>query len=188
MQPIPCTTGCGCPTPLPVQIPGSPGQMGNQGIPGAQGIPGPAGSIPTPVSSYNATGTNVLATSSVATANGAIFGTSLPQVILPVMGGVYELQARARVDGAGATLSTQTLTVQLFSVTASAAIANTTRVFDFVPSTTVSGTRTVINTPTVFYTCTATNEVIQMYGVVSAATGAGTLVCVEADLTAVQIK
>lgn len=98
------------------------------------------------------------------------------------------LQGRARVDGTGTTLTTQTLTVQLFSVTASAAVSNTTRVFDFVPSTTVTGTRTVISTPTVFYTCTAANEVIQMYGVVSAVTGAGTLTCVEADLTAVQIK
>lgn len=129
-----------------------------------------------------------MATTGAATANGAIFGANLPQVLLPILGGKYMIEARARIDGTGATLTTQTLTVQLFSVTQGAAIPNTTRIFDFVPSTTTTGTRAIITIAPVFYVALAANEVIQMYGVVSAVTGAGTITCVEADLTAVEIQ
>ena len=91
--------------PVTVQVPGSPGSAGS---PGQIGPAGPAGSIPTPVSSYNTGGTNVLATSSAATANGPIFGSNLPQVVLPVQGGNYMLFARCRVDGSAVTISSQT--------------------------------------------------------------------------------
>ena len=178
----PCNP-CGS-TPVTVQV---PGPTGPQGSPGAIGPAGPAGTIPVPVSSYNTGGTNVLATSGAATANGPIFGNNLPQIILPVLGGTYLLRARTRVDGSGATLTTQTLTIQLYSVTEAAAVGNTTRIFKFVPCTTTSGTMAELITPDVIYKAQATNEVIQLYGVVSAATGAGTLVCVEADMFAVQL-
>ena len=94
---------------------------------------------------------------------------------------------RARFDGVGATLTTQTLTTKLRRTNNTAAdLANTTRVFDFVPCTTTSGTMAEIVMPQTAYAAT-NGDIIQMWGALSGATGAGTITCVEADLIAVKL-
>lgn len=107
-----------------------------------------------------------------------------PQLTLSA--GTFLIFARARFDGSGLTLTTQTLTTYLYDTVAAAAIANTTRVVAFKPQTTLTGTCAEIVTPVV--ACVVTGgAVIQLWGVMSALTGAGTIVAVEADIIAVQI-
>lgn len=162
----------------PVQVPGPEGVTGF----GPQGPQGPAGTIPTPIAAYGS-GTAYTMTASQALLN---LGTVQPSIVL-TLAGTYLLYGRARFDGVGATMTTQTLTTKLRCINNTVAdVSNTTRVFDFIPSTTTSGTFAEITVPVVAYVASAGDN-IQMFGALSGATGAGTITCVEADLVAVKI-
>lgn len=187
----PCLPACGSVLP-PVQVPGSPGLNGLPGPTGATGPAGPAGTANlVTASSYNATGNHVLANTTTVQAVGPIFdGTGLPSVQLPNLGKNYMLFARARIDGSALDMTAgQTLTIYLFSLTAGSQIPNSQAVVEWVVTgANLTGTFFIINTPVTFYTAQFVNEVIKLYGVVSAVTNNGSVVCVEAAIEAVQIS
>lgn len=144
-------------------------------------FPSPPGSY-APVSAYGSgTAYTLTATSAL-----LALGTTTPAITLPVPG-TYLIMGRARFDGVSATMTTQTLTTKVRRVNNTAAdLANTARVFDFIPVTTTSGTFAEITIPPTAYTAGAGDQ-LQMWGALSGATGAGTITCVEADIIAVKL-
>lgn len=148
-------------------------------------VPGPAGASGPQIGYTTAFGSGTVYTM---TASSALLnlGTTTPSVTL-AQAGTYLLFARARFDGVGATLTTQTLTTKIRRTNNTAAdVSNTTRVFDFVPSTTTSGTMAEISLLAVPYVATA-GDTLQLWGGLSGLPGAGSITCVEADIVAIQI-
>lgn len=110
-----------------------------------------------------------------------------PPAMVLTQPGTYLIWGRARFDGVGASLTTQTLTTKLRCANNTIAdLSNTQRIFDFVPSITTSGTMAEIVFPPVMYTA-ATGDNIQAWGNLSALPSVGSITCVECDLFALQI-
>ncbi len=180
---IPC-----CSTPVPVNV---PGPAGFDGLPGPQGPAGPAGPAGPPgpggLTTYAVYGDATTAAYTL-TATPALLNLSpvFPSVVL-ALAGTYLVFARARFDGVGASTTTQNLTTKLRCVNNTIAdVPNTTRVFDFIPGTTVTGTLAEVVTPMVAYVAAAGDN-LQLFGSLSGATGAGTITCTEADIFCMKI-
>ena len=153
--------------------------------PAATQVPGPAGAPGPTIGTTSVYGSGTAYTMKVTPAMLSL-GTTPPSLIL-AQAGTYLIFARARFDAVSATMTTQTLTTKLTCINNTVAdLANTTRVFDFLPIINTSGTVAEILVPVTAYVATA-GDTIQMWGSLSGATGAGTITCVEADIIAVQI-
>ncbi|HUD83431.1 MAG TPA: hypothetical protein VMQ67_08000 [Candidatus Saccharimonadales bacterium] len=148
---------------------------------GQTGSTGPQGTIA--VYSAYGSGTAYSLTTSAALLN---LGTTPPSVALPAAG-TYLIFGRIRLDGASATVTSQTTTTYVYDSGASAIVPNSERTFAFMPVTTTSGTFAEITTPPVAYAISAPTTV-QLWGFLSGALGAGAVNCIEADIVAVKIN
>lgn len=115
------------------------------------------------------------------------FGTTSPTVTIPTTG-VYRLRSRARIDLVGTTYAAnQTVTLKLRRTAAVAGdIPNATTTTEFDIVTTKSYTAFNGWLPEVEFSATA-GDVIQLWGAISANTGAGSVQAVEATLLAVPL-
>lgn len=113
------------------------------------------------------------------------FGTTSPTITIPTTG-VYLILARARIDFVGTTFAAnQTCTLKVRRTAAVAGdIANATITYEFDIVTTRTQTTFDAYLPIVQFSATAA-DVIQLWGVISAAPGAGSVEAVEATLIAI---
>lgn len=110
------------------------------------------------------------------------FGTTSPT--LAMTAGTWLVFGKVQIDRAGATVTTQTLSLKLRRTTTTAADLETAIVIDLPASTTLTDTLGVYLLGPVLYTCTDANSV-SIQGAVSATMGAGTITAVAAG-TAIQ--
>ena len=168
-------------------VPGPVGLPGADGAAGATGPQGPAASLAThSVYGSSSIATYQLASASVLAAAALLNLNPTPPSVVLADAGTYLLFARARFDGAGLTLTTQTLTVYLYDTGVPGVIANTTRKVVVPALSAVTCTVAEVVLPAVAYVAAA-GATIQLWGVMSAVTGAGTIACVEADILAIKI-
>lgn len=161
---------------------------GADGPQGEEGPPGPEASL-IHYEAYGDSSSSVyeVASSSDHPASQLLNLAPTPPSIIIVEAGDYLIRARVKLNGAAVTLTTQVFTVKLYCANNTVAdVPNTTRTFEFIPSTTITGTLVDIPLPDVVYTAAAGDN-IQMWGSIDADTGAGEVNCVEADLIAIKI-
>lgn len=187
MLATPCIPRCSS-VPQIVEVPGATGINGDDGPQGEEGPPGPEASL-IHYEAYGDSSTAVyeLASSSAHPASQLLNLTPTAPSIVIVEAGDYVLRARIKANGAAVTLTTQVLTVKLRCVNNTVGdVTNSERTFEFIPSTTITGTLADITLPDVIYTATAGDN-IEIWGSVSANTGAGEINCIEADLFALKV-
>lgn len=116
------------------------------------------------------------------------FGTTDPTLTLDAAG-TYLLFANVRVDYTAATFAaSQTVTVKLRRTNNTAAdVTGATRSVLTDIITTLTYTLGVVSIPPVVYVTTNTNDLIEMWGVVTVLPSAGTLDAVQAEIVAIRL-
>lgn len=110
-----------------------------------------------------------------------------PAIVLDAAG-TYLLLAGVQLDAAGMTITNQTAALKLRRTNNTAAdITGAALAIDLPVMTTLTHTLGTFRLPVVAYTTTATDDAVTIFGSISGALGAGTLVANAADITAVRL-
>lgn len=113
------------------------------------------------------------------------FGGNNPTVTLNA--GTYLLIGRIRIDYSGATITNQTLSMEIRRTNNTPTdVTNSACTIKLRVVTTDSTTDDVLILPLITYTATQ-GDILQLYGALSAAAGAGNVTAVEATLTALRL-
>ena len=111
------------------------------------------------------------------TAAALVFGTTSPSITIPTAG-TWKITARVQLAYAGATVSTETVTLKLRRTNNTAAdLTNGSLTVDLPVATTLTNTYGTVTLPPVYYTTLNANDVVTIFGNVSATLGAGTINC-----------
>lgn len=103
------------------------------------------------------------------------FGTTDPSITIPY-GGTWEITACVQLSYNAATVAAETATLKLRRTNNTAAdLSNSSVTIDLPVSTTLTNTYGFITLPPVIYTTVNANDVVTIFGNVSAALGAGTI-------------
>lgn len=138
-----------------------------------QGIRVNGGKLLQNLSAY-ATGTVYSLTNTAAALS---FGTTSPTITIPTAG-TWKITARVQLAYAGATVSTETATLKLRRTNNTAAdLTNGSLTVDLPVATTLTNTYGTVTLPPVYYTTLNANDVVTIFGNVSATLGAGTINC-----------
>jgi hypothetical protein len=114
-------------------------------------------------------------------------GTTDPSITLGAAG-TYLLFGSAQLEYAAATITTQTAALKLRRTNNTAAdISDTPVTIDLPAATTLTHTVGIFGLPPVLYTTTNANDVISLFGNLSAAAGAGQVTVSDASIVAVRV-
>jgi hypothetical protein len=103
------------------------------------------------------------------------FGTTDPSITIPYAG-TWMITARVQLAFTGATVVAETATLKLRRTNNTAAdLTSGSTIIDLPAATTLTSTYGVVQLPPVFYTTAFANDVVTIFGNVSATLGAGTI-------------
>lgn len=136
---------------------------------------------------YNVYASGTAANLANTTSAALSFGTTSPTVTI-ANAGTYEISSIVHIKYAAATITNQTLTMKLRRTNNTATdLTNSSTAAYLLPIATAATVEVgYIPLPTVIYTATA-GDIVSMFGVLSAAEGAGHVTAVEASIVAIRL-